>query len=123
MRAIATVTKAVAAGDLSKTIDVTAEGEIREVQMVINSMVRASYFRCQNRSKATCVQTNLLESIMLQVMQLRTLADEVSRVSFEVGTLGLLGRVANVPEVEGVWRELTFNVNRESQTASAISRS
>ncbi len=47
-----------------------------------------------------------------QVMRLRTLADEVSRVSLEVGSKGLLGRVAHVPDVEGVWAEMTSNVNR-----------
>jgi hypothetical protein len=43
-------------------------------------------------------------------MRLRTLADEVSRVSLEVGSQGLLGRVAHVPDVEGVWAEMTSNV-------------
>lgn len=45
-------------------------------------------------------------------MQLRSLADEVSRVSYDVGSLGLLGRVATLPDAEGVWQELTNNVNR-----------
>lgn len=43
-------------------------------------------------------------------MSLRTLADEVSRVSLEVGSQGKLGGQANVPDVEGVWKQMTVNV-------------
>ena len=43
-------------------------------------------------------------------MSLRTLADEVSRVSLEVGSKGKLGGQAHVPDVEGVWKDLTVNV-------------
>ena len=42
-------------------------------------------------------------------MSLRTLADEVSRVSLEVGSQGKLGGQANVHDVEGVWKDLTVN--------------
>ena len=45
-------------------------------------------------------------------MSLRTLADEVSRVSLEVGSKGKLGGQAHVPDVEGVWKDLTVNVGR-----------
>lgn len=76
--------QAVARGDLSKMIEVQAEGEIQALKVEVNGMV----------------------------MRLRTLADEVSRVSLEVGSQGLLGRVAHVPDVEGVWAEMTSNVNR-----------
>jgi osomolarity two-component system sensor histidine kinase NIK1 len=44
-------------------------------------------------------------------MSLRTLADEVSRVSLEVGSQGKLGGQAQVPDVEGVWKEMTVNVS------------
>jgi osomolarity two-component system sensor histidine kinase NIK1 len=44
------------------------------------------------------------------VLRLRTLADEVSRVSLEVGSQGKLGGQAQVPDVEGVWKEMTVNV-------------
>jgi osomolarity two-component system sensor histidine kinase NIK1 len=44
-------------------------------------------------------------------MSLRTLADEVSRVSLEVGSKGRLGGQAHVPDVEGVWKDLTVNVS------------
>lgn len=54
-----------------------------------------------------------------QVMSLRTLADEVSRVSLEVGSEGKLGGQAEVPDVEGVWKDLTVNVR---MTLSGVSQ-
>lgn len=82
VRSIATVTKAVALGDLSKQIDVDARGEILDLKNTVNGMV----------------------------VRLRTLAAEVTRVTLEVGSQGKLGGQANVPDVEGVWLELTRNV-------------
>lgn len=46
------------------------------------------------------------------VDQLRHFANEVTRVSREVGSRGQLGGQAHVPGVQGVWKELTVNVNR-----------
>ncbi|KAF9432193.1 histidine kinase osmosensor [Entomortierella beljakovae] len=83
VRSIAEVTTAVACGDLSKTIDVVAQGEISELKKTVNSMVE----------------------------QLRTFAAEVTRVSREVGTEGRLGGQADVKGVDGTWKELTENVN------------
>jgi hypothetical protein len=45
------------------------------------------------------------------VAQLSTLASEVTRVSLEVGTEGILGGQAFVPDVQGEWKMLTDNVN------------
>jgi len=84
VRGVALVTKAVARGDLSKKIDVQADGEILELKVTINVMVD----------------------------QLRHFANEVNRVSREVGSQGRLGGQAHVPGVRGVWKELTMNVNR-----------
>ncbi|KAF8523467.1 putative nik-1 protein (Os-1p protein) [Hysterangium stoloniferum] len=84
VRSIAAVTKAVARGDLSKQIEVDANGEILDLKTTVNGMV----------------------------LQLRTLAAEVTRVTLEVGSQGKLGGMAEVPGVEGVWRELTYNVNQ-----------
>ncbi|CED82845.1 protein-histidine kinase [Phaffia rhodozyma] len=95
VRAIAKVTKAVAVGDLSQTIDVDARGEILELKLTVNNMV----------------------------LQLRTLADEVSRVSLEVGSQGKLGGQAVVEGVEGVWKELTQNVNQMCANLTAQVRS
>ena len=68
MRNIADVTKAVAAGDLSKKITVDVKGEILELKNTINTMVD----------------------------QLSSFAAEVTRVAREVGTEGKLGGQADV---------------------------
>jgi HAMP domain-containing protein/signal transduction histidine kinase/CheY-like chemotaxis protein len=83
VRNIADVTKAVAAGDLSKKITVDVKGEILELKNTVNTMVD----------------------------QLRSFASEVARVAREVGTEGKLGGQANVPGVAGTWKDLTDNVN------------
>lgn len=83
VREIADVTQAVAHGDLSRKINVHAQGEILQLQMTINQMVD----------------------------QLRTFAFEVSKVARDVGVLGILGGQALIGNVEGIWKELTDNVN------------
>ena len=45
------------------------------------------------------------------VDQLSSFADEVTRVSRDVGVKGVLGGQAEVRGVSGTWRELTDNVN------------
>lgn len=45
------------------------------------------------------------------VNQLNLFASEVSRVAHEVGTEGKLGAQAKVQGVDGIWKELTDNVN------------
>ena len=76
VRSISEVTKAVALGDLTRTVDVDVQGEMLDLKLTVNSMVR----------------------------QLSTLAREVSRVSLEVGTEGILGGQAFVPDVQGEWK-------------------
>ncbi|MGP4114203.1 HAMP domain-containing protein [Streptomyces sp. 4N509B] len=83
VRNIAEVTKAVAAGDLSKKITVDARGEILDLVTTVNTMVD----------------------------QLSSFADEVTRVAREVGTEGVLGGQAKVRGVSGTWKDLTDNVN------------
>jgi len=83
VRNIADVTKAVAAGDLSKKITVDVKGEILELKATINTMVD----------------------------QLSSFAAEVTRVAREVGTEGRLGGQAQVRDVSGTWKDLTENVN------------
>ncbi len=83
VRNIAQVTTAVANGDLSQKITVDVKGEILELKDTINTMVD----------------------------QLRSFADEVTRVAREVGTEGILGGQAAVPGVAGTWKDLTDNVN------------
>ncbi|KAH6691307.1 hsp90-like protein [Plectosphaerella plurivora] len=83
VREIASVTTAVAHGDLTKKIERPARGEILQLQQTINTMVD----------------------------QLRTFASEVTRVARDVGTEGILGGQADVEGVKGMWNELTVNVN------------
>jgi HAMP domain-containing protein len=83
VRDIATVTTAVAKGDLTRQISVDAKGEFLELKSTINTMVD----------------------------QLSAFADQVTRVSREVGTEGKLGGQADVRGVSGTWKDLTDNVN------------
>ncbi|MER7205416.1 HAMP domain-containing protein [Streptosporangium sp. NPDC000239] len=105
VRSIAQVTTAVARGDLSQKITVSARGEILELKNTINTMVD----------------------------QLSSFADEVTRVAREVGTEGRLGGQADVKGVSGTWRDLTDSVNymagnltdqvrNISQVATAVAR-
>ncbi|NGN67685.1 HAMP domain-containing protein [Streptomyces sp. A7024] len=83
VRNIANVATAVAQGDLSQKIDVTARGEILELKTTINTMVDT----------------------------LSSFASEVTRVAREVGTEGQLGGQARVEGVSGTWMSLTASVN------------
>jgi osomolarity two-component system sensor histidine kinase NIK1 len=83
VRSIASVTTAVAEGNLSRTIDVHAQGEILLLKDTINKMVE----------------------------RLQNFATEVTKVAKEVGTDGILGGQARVQDVEGTWKDLTDNVN------------
>jgi HAMP domain-containing protein/signal transduction histidine kinase/DNA-binding response OmpR family regulator len=83
VRNIATVTTAVARGDLSRKITVDVKGEILELKETINTMVD----------------------------QLNAFSSEVTRVAREVGTEGKLGGQAQVPGVAGTWKDLTDSVN------------
>jgi HAMP domain-containing protein/signal transduction histidine kinase/CheY-like chemotaxis protein len=83
VRNIAEVTKAVASGDLSKTVTIDVKGEILDLKNTINTMVE----------------------------QLNSFAFEVTRVAREVGTDGKLGGQAEVRGVAGTWKDLTDSVN------------
>jgi HAMP domain-containing protein len=83
VRNIAEVSTAIANGDLSKKIDVDAQGEVAELKNTINTMVD----------------------------QLNGFASEVTRVAREVGTEGKLGGQAVVRGVAGTWKDLTDSVN------------
>jgi osomolarity two-component system sensor histidine kinase NIK1 len=83
VRAISSVTKAVAAGDLSRMVEIDVQGEFLELKDTVNTMVH----------------------------QLSSFSSEVTRVAMEVGTKGILGGQAKVDGVQGTWAELTNNVN------------
>ena len=85
------VTRAVAAvaqGDLIQTVRLDVDGrplqgEFLQSATIVNTMIR----------------------------QLSVFTSEVTRVAREVGTEGKLGGQAQVPEVTGVWKDLTESVN------------
>ncbi|MEN3310178.1 MAG: hypothetical protein V7603_6380, partial [Micromonosporaceae bacterium] len=83
VRSIAQVTTAIAHGDLSQKITVSARGEVADLADTINSLTDT----------------------------LRLFAEEVTRVAREVGSEGKLGGQAEVPGVAGTWKNLTDNVN------------
>src|SRR5207247_2648362 len=83
VRNIADVTKAVAAGDLSKKVAVEVKGEILELKNTVNTMVD----------------------------QLSSFASEGTRVAREVGTNGPLGGHAEVRGCDRTWKDLTDCVN------------
>src|SRR5213076_2928161 len=85
---VARVLVAVAEGDLSQKMALKIEGqpvkgEFLRIGTVVNAMVD----------------------------QLRSFADEVTRVAREVGTEGKLGGQAKVKGVAGTWKDLTDSVN------------
>ncbi len=91
VRGISSVAQAVAQGDLSQQITVTARGEVAELAQTLNSMTAT----------------------------LQTFADEVTRVAREVGTEGILGGQADVPGVAGRWKDLTESVNSMADNLTA----
>ncbi|MGV3615040.1 MAG: HAMP domain-containing protein [Fimbriimonas sp.] len=83
VRGIAKVVTAVANGDLKQELVMEAKGEVAALADTINSMTQT----------------------------LSTFADQVTTVAREVGTEGILGGQAVVPNVAGTWKDLTDNVN------------
>ncbi|MGX1758883.1 HAMP domain-containing protein [Streptomyces lydicus] len=91
VRGIAQVTTAVANGDLSQKVTVSARGEVAQLADTINTMTET----------------------------LRTFADEVTRVASEVGAEGQLGGQAQVPGAAGTWKDLTDSVNTAFRNLTA----
>ena len=83
VRGIVKVVTAVATGDLSQKFVIEAKGEVAALAETINDMTDT----------------------------LRTFADQVTTLAREVGIEGKLGAEAKVPNVSGVWKDLTDNVN------------
>ncbi len=83
VRGIAKVVTAVANGDLQQKLVVDAKGEVAALAETINSMTDT----------------------------LSIFAEQVTSVAREVGTEGILGGQAKVPNVAGTWKDLTDNVN------------
>src|SRR5439155_1140054 len=92
VRNIATVTTAVANGNLTKKITVDVKGEFLELKDTVNVMVD----------------------------QLRSFASEVTRVAREVGSEGILGGQARVEGVSGTWKDLTGQVRNIANVTTAV---
>ncbi len=93
------VTRAVAAvaqGDLLQTVKLDVEGRPLKGEFL---------------QSATIVNT--------MIKQLSLFTSEVTRVAREVGTGGKLGGQAQVPEVTGVWKDLTESVNSMANNLTA----
>ena len=84
VRGIADVITAVAQGNLKKKLTLQAAGEISALANTMNEMVDT----------------------------LSIFADQVTTVAREVGVEGKLGGQASVPGADGIWRDLTDNVNQ-----------
>jgi len=87
---------AVAQGDLLQTMRLDVDGrplmgEFLQSATIVNTMIR----------------------------QLEVFTSEVTRVAREVGTEGKLGGQAEVPEVTGVWKDLTVSVNSMASNLTA----
>src|SRR4051812_45400676 len=87
---------AVAEGDLTQTMRLDVEGralqgEFLRSATIVNSMIK----------------------------QLGVFTSEVTRVAREVGTDGKLGGQAEVPDVSGVWKDLTVSVNSMASNLTA----
>src|ERR1700709_757356 len=97
------VTRAVAAvaqGDLLQTVQLDVDGrplggEFLQSANIVNTMIK----------------------------QLSVFTSEVTRVAREVGTEGKLGGQAQVPEVTGVWKDLTESVNSMANNLTGQVRS
>jgi HAMP domain-containing protein len=87
---------AVAKGDLLKRVPLEVDGRPLMGEFL---------------SSATIVNT--------MIGQLGIFTSEVTRVAREVGTEGKLGGQAEVPEVTGVWKDLTLNVNSMANNLTA----
>ena len=92
MRNISDVTQAIAHGDMSRKINVHAQGEILLLKNTINDMVD----RLDNWSL------------------------DVKRVARDVGVDGKMGGQANVDGISGRWHEITVDVNIMAQVCSEI---
>lgn len=91
VRSISEVTQAIARGDMSRRVEVHAQGEIALLKDTINDMVER------------------LDAWSLAVKQ----------VAREVGVEGVMGGQANIEGIEGRWREISVSVNTMAQNLTS----
>ncbi|WP_131769378.1 HAMP domain-containing protein, partial [Candidatus Protofrankia californiensis] len=104
VRAIAAVTSAVAAGDLTGSISVEARGEVAELKDNINAMVRSLYETTRANQEQDWLKTNLarISGLMQKHRDLNTVTelimDELTPlVGAQYGTFFLAGSGADAP--------------------------
>ncbi|KZT60560.1 hypothetical protein CALCODRAFT_108428 [Calocera cornea HHB12733] len=83
VRSVITTIKAIRGGDLTKTIDIQAQGEFLELKNTTNSMV------------------TFLESFL----------SEMTRIPIEIGVMGVLGGEARVDGARGIWAKAVDSTN------------
>ena len=118
-----------------------ASGAWGEMESSVNTLIDDLLWptREVTRAVAAVAQGNLLQTVRLDVdgrplegeflqsativntmiKQLSVFTSEVTRVAREVGTEGKLGGQAQVPEVTGVWKDLTERVNSMASNLTA----
>ncbi len=99
VRPVETMTEAIAGvakGDLTRTAPLEADGR----------PLQGEFLRSAN------IVNRMIE-------QMGEFSSEVTRVSLEVGTAGLLGGQAKVKGVSGVWKDLTDSVNQMANNLTA----
>ncbi|HEY7765247.1 MAG TPA: HAMP domain-containing protein, partial [Aestuariivirgaceae bacterium] len=118
-----------------------AAGAWGEMENSINTLIDDLLWPTKEvtRAIAAVAQGNLLQTVRLDVdgrplkgeflqsanivntmlKQLGVFTSEVTRVAREVGTHGKLGGQAQVPEVTGVWKDLTESVNSMASNLTA----
>lgn len=101
-------TTAVAAGDLSKSITVDAQGEILQLKVRLVSPAYPFLRRARLAEPVVSFPQNTVNNM---VESLNNFSSEVTRVAKEVGTYGQLGGQARVDGVSGTWKDLTDNVS------------
>ncbi len=94
--AVSRTIAAVAKGDLLQTVPLDVDGRL----------LKGEFLRSAN-------------IVNTMIKQLSVFTSEVTRVAREVGTDGKLGGQAQVPEVTGVWKDLTESVNSMASNLTA----
>jgi len=120
-------------GKTRQRVRFDASGSWADMESSVNTLIDDLLWptREVTRAVAAVAQGNLLQTVKLDVdgrplggeflqsativntmiKQLSVFTSEVTRVAREVGTEGKLGGQAQVPEVTGVWKDLTESVN------------
>jgi HAMP domain-containing protein/CheY-like chemotaxis protein/signal transduction histidine kinase len=118
-----------------------SDGAWGEMEGSVNTLIEDLLWptREVTRAVAAVAQGNLIQTVRLDVdgrplqgeflqsanivntmiKQLGVFTSEVTRVAREVGTEGKLGGQAQVPEVTGVWKDLTESVNSMASNLTA----